>query len=363
MKPYLSRYIVIALILLFAQCKEKEEAKEEVLRPVKYMTVGAAQADQVREFTGTAKAGNEIELSFRETGVIQRANVKKGQRVTEGTLIASLDNVEANLNYERSLTELSSAESAMNTSKAELDRVKTLYEKGSTPLKDYQSAKNNYQNALSQYEAAIRNRDLQKSRIGYGFIYAPSDGIIADTQGKVGERVQTGHVFAILNAGDQKKVELELAENVINRVVVGMQVEVRFSSLPDQTFTGTVIEISPITSSNSGTYPVDIEIENPTEQILPGMAARVTFNFTTSLSDRPEAIVVPIKAVGEDSNGNYVYLIESDDATTGTVRRTPVEIGEVTAGGFEIESGLEPGQLIATAGLQTLLDGQKVKLK
>ena len=333
------------------------------MRPVQYMIVGEAPADQIREFTGVAKAGNEIELSFRETGVIQRVSVKKGQRVTEGSLIASLDNVETNLNYQKSLTELRSAESAMNTSKAELDRVKTLYEKGSTPLKDYQSAKNNYQAALSQYEAAIRNSDLQKSRIGYGFIYAPSDGIIANTDGKVNERVQTGHVFAILNAGDKKKVELELAENVINRVLVGMNVQVTFSTFPDQTFSGTVIEISPITSSNSATYPVDIEIENPTEQILPGMAARVSFNFAISESDQPGAIIVPIKAVGEDNNGNFVFLIDKEDELTGTVKRTSVKIGEVTAGGFEIESGLEPGQLIATAGLQTLLDGQKVKLK
>ncbi|MGI9547857.1 MAG: efflux RND transporter periplasmic adaptor subunit [Flavobacteriaceae bacterium] len=363
MKPYKNKYILIALTLILFQCKNKEEVREEVLRPVKYMTVGEAPTDQIREFTGTAKAGNEIELSFRETGVIQRVNVKKGQRVSEGSLIASLDNVESNLNYQKSLTELRSAESAMNTSKAEFDRVKTLYEKGSTALKDYQSARNNYQATLSQYEAAIRSSDLQKSRIGYGFIYAPSDGIIASTEGKVNERVQTGHIFAILNAGDKKKVELELAENVINRVLVGMSVQVLFSTLPDQTFIGTVIEISPITSSNSATYPVDIEIENPTEQILPGMAARVSFNFADSQSDRPDAIIAPIKAVGEDNNGNFVFLVETEDNLTGTVRRTSVEIGEVTAGGFEIESGLEPGQLIATAGLQTLLDGQKVKLK
>ncbi len=362
MKAYNKSFLLAIPLLLLFQCKNTEEEKAEVLRPVEYMTVGSASADQIREFTGTAKAGNEIELSFRETGVIQRVNVKKGQRVTEGTLIASLDNVEANLNYERALTELRSAESAMNTSKAELDRVKILYEKGSTPLKDYQSAKNNYQNALSQYEAAIRNRDLQQSRIGYGFIYAPSDGIIANTEGKVNERVQTGHVFAILNAGDQKKVELELAENVINQVQVGMEVQVRFSTIPDEVFAGTVIEISPISSSGSGTYPVDVEIDNPTEQILPGMAARVIFNFAPSDSSDSDAIIIPMKAVGEDGSGTFVFLIETEDNQTGIVRRTPVEIGEITAGGFEITSGLEPGQLIATAGLQTLLDGQEVKL-
>ena len=73
-------------------------------------------------------------------------------------------------------------------------------------------------------------------------------------------------------------------------------------------------------------------------------------------------IVVPIKAVGEDGEGNYVFLIETEDNKTGIVRKQTIKIGEITSNGFEVESGLEAGQLIATAGLQSLLDGQKVKL-
>ncbi len=364
MRPYKSRYILIsfAALTLF-QCKKKEAEQGEVLRPVKYMTVGAAATHQIREFSGTAKAGNEIELSFRETGVIQRVNVKKGQRVKEGSLIASLDNVEANLNYEKAVTEVVSAASSMNTSKAELDRVKTLYEKGSTPLKDYQSAKNNYQSALSLYEAAVRSRDLYKSRIGYGFIYAPSDGVIANTEGKVNERVQTGHVFAILNAGEKKKVEVGLPENVINNISVGMTAQITFPTLDNSSFTGEVIEVSPVTSQNTTTYPVELEVIDPVAQIRPGMAASVLFDLAaTGDQDRSDVIIVPINAVGEDGNGNFVFLIKSDDNQVGVVEKRTITIGEMTANGFEVKGGLGPGELIATAGLQTLLDGQKVKL-
>ena len=362
MKKTLIKINLILLVFVSFQCSKKESEKEEVLRPINFIYVGTDAGAQTRSFNGTAKAGNEIELSFRESGIIQQINVKKGQRVKKGDLIATLDNLEANLNFERAVTEVTSAESAKNTSKAELDRIKLLYEKGSTPLKDYQSAKNNYQSALSQYEAALRNQEIQRSRLNYGVINAPSDGIVANTSGKVNERVQTGHVFAILNAGDKKKVELELPENVINQVNVGMKAQIEFSTLDESSFTGTVIEVSPITSDNATTYPVEIEIENPVAQIRPGMAARITFDFSLQKEEDKGKIVVPIKAVGEDGNGNYVFLIETEDNKSGIARKQTIEIGEITANGFEVKSGLEKGQIIATAGLQSLLDGQKVKL-
>ena len=114
---------------------------------------------------------------------------------------------------------------------------------------------------------------------------------------------------------------------------------------------------------NAATFPVDIEILNPTADIRPGMAANVTFNFGNGESAQDNMLVVPVKAVGEDGNGNFVFLIESDDSKTGVVKRQQVEIGQMTTDGFEIKSGLSQGQFIATAGLQTLLEGQKVRLQ
>lgn len=362
MKNSIIKIVLLLAIVLSYQCSKKETAKEEILRPINFMSVGTGVGSQTRSFTGSAKAGNEIELSFRESGVIQQINVKKGQRVKKGDLIATLDNLEANLNFQRALTEVNSAESAMNTSKAELDRIKLLYEKGSTALKNYQNAKNSYQSTLAQYEATLRNREIQRSRLQYGVIQAPSDGIVARTTGKVNERVQTGHVFAILNAGEKMKVELEVPENVINQITVGMKAKIEFSTLDGSDFTGEVIEVSPITSDNATTYPVELEIKNPVSQIRPGMATRVTFNFSNLDSENSQKLVVPIKAVGEDGNGNFVFLIETDDNNIGIAKKKTVEIGQITAEGFEIKSGLEKGQLIATAGLQSLLDGQKVKL-
>jgi len=354
----------VAMIAMLLSCKEKEVTKKEVLRPVRYEVVGTAGDQKTRTFSGIAKASDEIELSFRSSGIISVLNIKLGQKVKKGDLLAKLDNVQAELAYEQAVSGLNSARSARNTAKSNLDRIKTLYAKGSNSLSDYEAAKNNFQSSLDQFESAQKNRDIQRSQINYGYIYAAKDGTIASKNADLNENASAGQLIGVLNAGDKTNIMVGLPENVINKVELKMQPKLNFSSIPGKTFTGEVIEISPIAETNSASYPVKIDITDATAAIKPGMSADVTFEFggtTTAVVNN--TLVIPVKSVGENGDGNFVFVIESDDGVTGVAKKQTVIIGEITVGGFKVVSGLSKGQKIATAGLQTLLDGQKVKLQ
>lgn len=354
---------ISVLTLMIVSCKEKVEEKEIVLRPVKFQVVGTAEAQTIRTFSGIVKAGDAIALSFRSSGIITLVNHWKGAKVKKGNIIAKLDNVEANLAYEKSVSALNSARSAMNTSKSSLERIKSLYEKGSNSLSEYEKAKNSYQSALDQFESAKRNKSIQATQLNYGVIKAPKEGVIAWTNGGVNEQVSAGHQFAELNAGEGMKVEVGLPEALVNKVKVGMTTELKISAIKEQAFEGKVFEVSPSIDTNSSSYITAIEILQPIPEIKPGMAANVTFNFSDAKAKTDKTLVIPVKAVGEDSNGNFVFIIESNDGKTGQVKKQPIVIGELTASGFKIKSGLTSGDKIATAGLQTLLDGQKVRLQ
>lgn len=358
-------YTVITLLTLiaFVSCKEEEKVKETVLRPVKYAVVGDVNTQKIRTFSGVAKAGDEIELSFRGSGVITKVNVSKGQKVKKGDVIAKLDNVEASLAYEQSVSALKSAQSSMNTSKSNLSRVKSLYEKGSNSLSDYESAKNSYQTALDQFESAKRNKSIQATQLSYGVIRAPKAGLIADTEGRVGERVSAGHQFAILNAGKEMKIEVGLPETVVNKVTVGMKTKLEFSAMEDKELSGTVTEVSPIIDADAATYKTSIVMDTPLAEIKPGMASSVTFDFSDAEETTDKSLIIPVKAVGEDGKGRFVFVITSKDGATGKVNKRHIELGELTTDGFKVKSGLANGDKIATAGLQTLLDGQEVRLK
>ncbi|WP_459209559.1 efflux RND transporter periplasmic adaptor subunit [Aquimarina rhabdastrellae] len=350
---------VFSLVLIYSCAKEKKK-EEKFLRPVKYTEVTFSGKEKERTFSGTAETDKIIKLSFRNSGIISQFDIKLGQKVNKGQLLAKLDNVQARLSLEQAVTQLNSGASQMNTSKLSLDRTRKLYEKGSASLSNFESAKNAYKTAKESYESAKRSVSIQEEQVRYGYIYAPEDGVIAAVTSEIEENVSAGQTVATLNAGRDMEIALGIPESVINVIKEGMEVEVSFSSLNQKTFKAKVTEVAPAVNTNTATYPVRVMILNPTSEIKSGMSANVTFDFRNKkINDK--RMVIPTNAVGEDSKGRFVFVI-NDIENTATVKKQYITLGELTQEGFEVLSGLTEGQKIATAGLQTLLDGQEVKL-
>jgi RND family efflux transporter MFP subunit len=248
----------------------------------------------------------------------------------------------------------------MNTAKLSLNRMRTLYEKGSSSLSDYEAAKNSYRTAVASFESAKRSVAIQQDQIQFGYLYAPEDGVIASVTAEVDENVSPGQAIGILNAGTAIEIALGLPESVINAVKKDMKVKVSFTAIEGQTFNAIVTEVAPALDTSTSTYPITVMVTDTDERIKSGMAANVLFEFANEDTAK-DMIVVPASAVGEDGNGRFVFLIEGD-ASKATVKRQAITVGELTPQGFEVKTGLKFGQKIAVAGLQTLLDGQDVKL-
>ena len=351
--------IIIALVSLYA-CTEEKKATEKFVRPVKYQSVGFLGGEKIRTFSGTAQTDKIINLSFRSSGILSVLNIKLGQKVKKGQLLAKLDNVQARLSYEQAITQLNSASSQMNTAKLSFNRMRSLYEKGSASLSDFESAKNAYHTAVESYKSAKRGVELQEEQINYGYLYAPANGVIAALNTELDENISQGQKVATLNAGKDMEIALGLPESIINGIQENMMVNVDFSAVPGQTFKGKVTEVAPAVDQNTATYPVKVMLVNPSSDIKSGMAANVTFDLGHADLEHPK-MVVPTHAVGEDSKGRFVFVIQEENNIAKVVK-THVTIGALTAEGFEIKTGLKKGQKIATAGLQTLLNGQEVKL-
>ena len=178
---------------------------------------------------------------------------------------------------------------------------------------------------------------------------------------EIDENVTTGQLIATLNSGKEMEITLGIPESVINGVKSGMDVSVDFSSISNEKFKATVTEVSPGVDANTATYPVRVTLNDPSEKIKSGMTANVTFDFGDQKMNN-KTLVVPANAVGEDNNGRFVFLIEGEGENA-KVKKQKITIGTLTPEGFEVKSGLTVGQKIATAGLQTLLNGQEVKLQ
>ncbi len=352
--------LLTGIFCISLACKEKV-VEPPPIRPVQFQEVGYLGGDNTRTFSGTAKTERVINLSFRSNGIITFFDLKIGQQVKKGDLLARLDNVQARLNYESAISGQNSAASEMNTAKLNLERTRVLYEKGSLSLSEYESAKNAFKTAQASYESAQRKVGIEAEQIQFGYLYSPEDGIIASVSAEIEENVSSGQNIAVLNAGSDMEISLGLPEGIINRVESGMIVDIHFPVLGEKDFAGRVTEVSPSVDINTATYPVRVVVTTPSDDIKAGMAANVTFDFSNH-SPTERQLVVPAVSVGEDGNGRFVFILQEDASKT-TANKQYIQVGSLSSEGFEVQSGLSYGDKIATAGLQTLLDGQEVKLQ
>lgn len=348
-------------ISILAGCGAKQEIPQEVIRPVVYQKVVPGGALQKRTFSGTAVSGTETSLSFRVSGNIRSLRVNVGQQVYKNTLIATLDDADYELQYEQTDASVKQADAQEEQAKSNFERIRTLYENGNLALSDYESAKATYESARASESSAKKARKLAKAQLKYTKLYSPVAGKIATTDAEVNENVSAGQQIVLISSESDMKVNLGLPESFISTVHVQDEVEVTFSALEDRSFKGVISEVSYAISKQTSTYPVVVKLDGDTKQIRPGMAASVTFSINTESITNPDLLLVPSQAVGEDETGNFVYALQASDDHYLATRRSVV-VGQLTYGGFEILEGLEEGELVATAGLQTLLDSMKVQL-
>ncbi len=361
MKSLKNLTLTIVLVICIAGCGAKKENPKEVIRPVVYQKVVPGGALQQRTFSGTAISGTETSLSFRVGGNIRSLNVKVGQEVFRNTLIARLDDKDYELQYEQADAAVRRADAREEETESNFERIRTLYENGNVALSDYESAKATYEYARASESAAKKERKLARAQLKYTKLYSPVNGKVATVDAEVNENVSAGQQIVLLSSESDLKVNLGLPESFISSVNVQDKVEITFSTLPDRIFSGVISEVSFAISEQTSTYPVVVKLEGDTESIRPGMAASVTFSINTESISDPDLLLVPSQAVGEDEEGNFVFTLEPSDDHYISTRRS-VMVGQLTSGGFEILEGLEEGELVATAGLQTLLDSMEVQL-
>ena len=355
----MKRGTISALALgLWTGCGEEPPAPEPV-RPVKYAVVRPASAVLSQRFAGTARAGTEARLSFRTGGLIESIEVKAGDPVEAGQRLAALDSRDAALAYQKATAALENARVQKASAQSSLTRVRQLYQADNVSLAEYEQAKAGYAAAASSYESAGKSLDLQERQLRFNEIRAPVDGIVTAVRFEVNEVIQAGAPLVELSAGEDIEMQVGVPEGHIARIRIGEPVRVRFSALPGEEFAARVREISWALDASS-TYPVRVRLDAPSPSIRPGMAGDAEFRFVSG--GREDPLVVPIKAVGEDAGGRYVFVIGEADEGVGTVQRRPVRVGSLVADGFVVEEGLAEGELVATAGLGSLMNGMKVRL-
>ncbi|MFC2115775.1 efflux RND transporter periplasmic adaptor subunit [Bacteroidota bacterium] len=359
-KKIISAIYLIALVFSLNFCSGRQDTPSEIIRPVRYEKVIKYGGEQTRTFSGVSKSGLETNLSFKVGGTIKQLNVKVGDQIQAGKLIAVLDATDYNLQLDQTKAAHTQAEVQMQNLKSTYDRIAKLYETGSVSVNDYEQAKTAYESTKAGVNSARKQVQLAEQRVNYTRLRAPIAGRVANVNAEINENIMAGFSIITLSSGSDIEVTVGMPESFIAMVKEGDIVTVIFSSLANEKFSGIISEISYIVGSSSTTYPLTIKLENTSKSIRPGMTANVIFHLNSE--DEKESILVPSVAVGEENDQNFVYVLNVLQGDTATVHKRIVTVGEITSAGFEILEGLEDGEMVVTAGISKLSEGLKVKI-
>ena len=352
------KYTWIALILFLSACQETSQQQEAPVRPVKYMTMSRGQAVETVTFTGITQSDQEAALSFKVGGVIESVQVKDGQKVRQGQLIATIDDEDYRLQVEQAKVQVKQAETSFNVARSTYARVERLYENNSVSLSEFEQAKGNFEAATAQLEAAQKQLQAAQNQVRYTRLLAPFTGLVSSMGVETGELVGAGSPVGLLSSEGQPEVAFGVAGSYVGLIKEGQKVDIRLSVLSDQVFEGEVTEVA-FSQGNATTYPARARFLKPIAAMRPGLSAEVQFPLPLQVGD-DSPMLAPAKAVREDAGGKrFVYKLIGEGDTL-IVKKSPVELGSLSSEGFVVKSGLSVGDRIATAGLNALLDGMKV---
>ena len=350
----------VPAVLLFAVSCETPATPDPVIRPIRHVLARAAEPERTRSFSGVARSGVQSRLSFRVAGAVARVAVGVGDRVTVGTLIAELDPIDYELQTREAEAALRQARARAGNAEAELRRTRSLFENDNASRTDLDAASAAAESAAAQVESAIQRLDLTRRQVEHTHLLAPAAGAIADVLVEANENVSPGQPVVVLAADGRPEVGFAVPESLIRRIREGMPAGVAFDAIPGERFEGAVTEVGVASTAVGTTFPVTVRLDADSSEIRSGMAAVVDLAFADE--EASASVVVPGRAVGEDRDGRFVLVAEPVEDGLAVVRRQAVLIGSFAPGGLQIVAGLSDGDLVVTAGLSHLRDGDRVRL-
>jgi len=357
--------VALLAVLLLSACEEKTaEKKKTVIRPVIAVRVADANSLSQRVFPGRARAGQEVNLSFRVSGPLIALPANVGDEFKRGDVVARIDPRDFETAVRTVRGQLEQGQANAKRAEADLGRLKNVMKED--PGATSQAAIDRAQQARDSSAAGVRSLKASlaavKDRLSYTALKAPFKGNVSETYVENFETVVAKQpILRLLNPASIEFV-ISVPESLIGLAPSVESIEVIFDALPAVKIPAKIKEIGKEASQATRTYPVTLVMSQPEGvEILPGMAGGAKVTARPPEAADLAGLEIPATALftGADSTKSFVWII---DEANKTLSRRTVEVGELSKFGVLIKSGLKPGEWIVTKGVNTLDEGQQIRI-
>jgi len=323
--------------------------------PQTVSTVTAAtQPWQTRlEAVGSARAEKGADLSAQVSGIVKAIHFRSGAEVEKGTLLVELEAAD-------DIAHLQALKATEALAQLNYDRdtklVKTNAISQQTADTDLATLKSN-QAQVAQQQALV----------GYKSVTAPFSGRLGIRQVDLGQYIAPGTPIVTLQQLDPIFVDFYLPQQALAQIKTGQAVTATVDTYPDQKFSGKILAINPQVNVASRNVQVRATFANPDEKLLPGMFATVDID----VSAPQHYVTLPKTAIYYNSYGDIAYVVKAGNGEKGgepggekqyVAQQVFVKTGETRGDQVAVVSGIEPGDVVVSAGQNKLHNGSPVRI-
>jgi len=320
------------------------------------------------EYVGQTAGSREVEVRARVTGILQKRNYREGGSVTRGESMFSLDTAPFEVALARAEAAVASAEAKLAQARRNTQRLKPLYEARAASQKDYDDAASAEQVTDADVKTARANLADARLNLGYTRVEAPVSGIAGRAQRSEGTYVsgpdvllttvsQIDPIYVLFGIPDEERLKL-VRESEAGRLVLPkdgqFEVTIKLADGVNYARSGKLNFADVRVSGNTGTSETRAELPNGAGLLRPGQYVRVTLKG----AQRPDAILVPQRAVLDGPMGKFVYLVNAESKAE--IR--PVSVGDWAGEAWIINSGLKAGDKLIVDGVMKIGPGAPVRI-
>ena len=351
MKCKLSAILMTLLVLsLFSGCNE-EAAVEDKLPLVKTQLAGKTNINPESVYSGVVKGRYETNLAFQVGGQVLSRNAEVGDFVRAGDILMVINPRDVVQQTNQAEAQVSSAKAQLDLAASNLNRYTELFREGAVAASVLDQYQTSYTSAVAAYDNALATAAQSQNTLDYTNLTAEADGVISAINAEVGQVVAAGQTIATLTQMNELEVAIDIPESKITEIAINQPVTVTFWAINNEV-DGYVREIAPIANSSSRTFAVKISLPNPPPQMQLGMTASVTISSNSSAMSET---TIPLAAIYQVGDKSQVWIVED-----GKTKLKDIEIKDFD-GNDVLVNGLKNGDVVVTAGVHKLREGQSVR--
>ena len=343
----------VFMVAIVAACGKQAPPAPEP-RPVRTITIEHGAAGETISLTGQIRAKDHTNLAFRLDGRMIERPVNVGDMVASGQVVARLDPTNEAQALRSAQANLASTQAVLTQAQLTFGRQQKLLREGWTTRARYDEAQQALLVAQAQVDSAHAQVRIAQEELGYTVLAADAAGAVTSVGAEPGEVVRAGQMIVELAHQGARDAVFDVPEQLIRTGPRDPLVEITLSDDPRVTTTGRVREVAPQADATTRTFQVKVGIIDPPEAMHLG--STVTGRIKLSA---PPGVEVPASALTEANGQPAVWVV---DAKNMTVSLRTVEVLRYDPATVVISRGLAAGDIVVTAGVQTLRPGQKVRL-